>query len=124
MESKIRKIVREQIKTLKEYGNLNSPRHRSRARDFSVSPPSTDENPPEHANQEYYMYLNNLRDSGKINMMGAAPYLAKAFNIDKREARKIGRNEKVTITQGNESKVIKYKKAQPLLEDGWTLSEQ
>ena len=40
------------------------------------------------------------------------------------EARKIGRKEKVTITQGNESKVIKYKKAQPLLEDGWTLSEQ
>ena len=35
---------------------------------------------------------------------------------------KIGRNEKVTITKGSESKVLKYKKAQPLLEDGWTLS--
>ena len=42
----------------------------------------------------------------------------------KREVRKIGRNEKITITKGNKSKVIKYKKAQPLLEDGWTLSEQ
>ncbi len=35
---------------------------------------------------------------------------------------KIGRNEKVTITKGKESKVLKYKKAQPMLEDGWTLS--
>ena len=35
---------------------------------------------------------------------------------------KIGRNEKVTITKGTESKVLKYKKIQPMLEDGWTLS--
>ena len=36
--------------------------------------------------------------------------------------KKMGRNEKVTITKGTESKVLKYKKAQPMLEDGWTLS--
>jgi len=36
--------------------------------------------------------------------------------------KKIGRNEKVTITKGKESKVLKYKKAQSMLEDGWTLS--
>ena len=41
----------------------------------------------------------------------------------KREGKKIGRNEKVTISDGKESKVIKYKKAQPLLEDGWNLVE-
>ena len=35
---------------------------------------------------------------------------------------KIGRNEKVTITKGTESKVLKYKKVQPMLEDGWALS--
>jgi len=35
---------------------------------------------------------------------------------------KIGRNEKVTITKGSESKVLKYKKIAPMLEDGWTLS--
>ena len=35
---------------------------------------------------------------------------------------KIGRNEKVTITKGTESKVLKYKKAQSMLEDGWVLS--
>ena len=37
---------------------------------------------------------------------------------------KIGRNEKVTITDGTETKVIKYKKAKPLLESGgWELSK-
>ena len=36
---------------------------------------------------------------------------------------KIGRNEKVLIASGVESKVMKYKKALPLLEKGWTLVE-
>jgi peptide deformylase len=37
---------------------------------------------------------------------------------------KIGRNEKVTITDGTDTKVIKYKKALPLIEDGgWKLSD-
>ena len=40
----------------------------------------------------------------------------------KNAPQKIGRNEKVTITKGSESKVMKYKKVQPMLEDGWTLS--
>ena len=38
--------------------------------------------------------------------------------------KKIGRNEKVVITKGTESKTLKYKKAEQLLEDGWVLSEQ
>jgi len=42
----------------------------------------------------------------------------------KREGKKIGRNDKVTIEKGTESKVLKYKKAQPMLEDGWTLVGQ
>ena len=40
----------------------------------------------------------------------------------KRVSKKIGRNEKVMITKGSESKTIKYKKAEPMLEDGWVLS--
>lgn len=36
--------------------------------------------------------------------------------------KKIGRNEKVTITKGTESKVLKYKKVQPMLKAGWVLS--
>ena len=34
-----------------------------------------------------------------------------------------GRNEKVTITDGKETKVIKYKKALSLFESGWNMSE-
>ena len=36
-----------------------------------------------------------------------------------RNERKIGRNEKVTIQKGEETQVIKYKKATPFLDDGW-----
>jgi peptide deformylase len=34
---------------------------------------------------------------------------------------KIGRNEKVTITDGTETKTLKYKKAESLLESNWEL---
>ena len=34
----------------------------------------------------------------------------------------IGRNDKVTITKGSESKSVKYKKAVTLLDAGWNLS--
>ena len=40
-----------------------------------------------------------------------------------RKNEKIGRNQKVTIQKNNESKTLKFKKAQPLLEDGWELLE-
>ena len=36
---------------------------------------------------------------------------------------KIGRNQKVVISNGSDSKTIKYKKAHQLVEDGWTLQE-
>ena len=38
--------------------------------------------------------------------------------------RKIGRNERVTITKGGETKIIKWKKAQDLIQsEGWSLKE-
>lgn len=38
--------------------------------------------------------------------------------------KKIGRNEKVTITDGSQTKIIKYKKAKPLIDSGdWEMSE-
>jgi len=41
--------------------------------------------------QEHQMfdYLNSLRLSGETNMFGATPYLAKEFNIEPKEARKV-----------------------------------
>ena len=37
--------------------------------------------------------------------------------------KKVGRNQKVLIAYGSDSKVVKYKKAIPLLENVWTLVE-
>lgn len=36
--------------------------------------------------REEFLFLNRLRESGATNMFGASPYLAKAFDLDKREA--------------------------------------
>jgi hypothetical protein len=39
---------------------------------------------------DYFEYLDNLRESGKTNMMfGAAPYLANHFHLEIKEARSI-----------------------------------
>lgn len=39
--------------------------------------------------QEYYSYLDTLRELGVTNMFGAGQYLEKAFNLKPREARDI-----------------------------------
>ena len=38
---------------------------------------------------EYYVYLEDLRQSGVTNMFGAAPYLQEEFDLSKKEAREI-----------------------------------
>ena len=38
---------------------------------------------------EYYVYLENLRQSGVTNMFGAGPYLQKAYGLNPREALKV-----------------------------------
>ena len=38
---------------------------------------------------EYFSYLEDLRDSGITNMFGAAPYLQDSFGLTKDEARKV-----------------------------------
>jgi hypothetical protein len=39
--------------------------------------------------KQYKEFLDKLRDSGKVNMFGAGPYIQKEFRVDKREAGKI-----------------------------------
>ena len=36
---------------------------------------------------------------------------------------KIGRNQRVTLTKGSQTKTLKYKKAESLMEDGWVLAK-
>jgi hypothetical protein len=38
---------------------------------------------------EYFAYLNVLRESGVTNMFGAAPYLQREFGLSKHEARDV-----------------------------------
>jgi preprotein translocase subunit SecA len=46
-----------------------------------------------------------------------------AKNIPYRAPKKLGRNEKVMITDGKETKELKWKKAQPLVENGdWEMA--
>ena len=40
-------------------------------------------------NQEYFDFLVDLRDSGAINMFGAAPCLSAEFGLDKHEAKQV-----------------------------------
>lgn len=38
---------------------------------------------------KYWIYLENLRQSGVTNMFGAGPYLQAEFDLTEREAREI-----------------------------------
>ena len=40
-------------------------------------------------NQNYFRFLNSLRDTGVTNMFGAAPYLVEVFGVSRTEAREI-----------------------------------
>ena len=45
--------------------------------------------PQQTEKTEHYAYLDVLRETGAINMLAAAPYLADEFDLDKYEARKV-----------------------------------
>ena len=50
----------------------------------------TEEEPrPEFVTDEHLRFLDALRESGKTNMFGAAPYIADLFEIPMQQARKI-----------------------------------
>ena len=54
--------------------------------------------------QQYFNYLNVLRDSGVTNMFGAPAYLVDEFNLSKYEARTITQEWMATFAQREESK--------------------
>ena len=43
----------------------------------------------EYEFEEYFEYLDQLRESGVTNMFGATPYLIEEFGVDKSTARRI-----------------------------------
>ena len=44
---------------------------------------------PEFVTDAHLEFLDELRESGEINMFGAAPYLTDIFDLSKQEARKV-----------------------------------
>lgn len=49
----------------------------------------SNEQVPEGYDEDVKEYLDELRDGGSINMMGAAPYLQAKFGFEKRQARDV-----------------------------------
>jgi len=45
-------------------------------------------NKPEGMTQEHFEYLDDLRDSGRTNMFGAAAYLEDEMDVPRMDARK------------------------------------
>jgi len=39
--------------------------------------------------EKYFIFLDNIRETGKINMLGAAPYLQEAFQLNRYDAKEI-----------------------------------
>jgi hypothetical protein len=39
--------------------------------------------------EKYFIFLDNIRETGKINMLGAAPYLQEAFDLSRYDAKEI-----------------------------------
>ena len=45
-----------------------------------------DSQKPDKYTGEHLKFLDNLRESGKINMLGAVPYLQRAFKLERKAA--------------------------------------
>jgi len=45
------------------------------------------ENVKDYLREDVFQYLDVLRETGIVNMFGAAPYVAEAFDLDDKEAR-------------------------------------
>ena len=55
---------------------------------------------------EYYVYLEELRQSGETNMFGASPYLESVFGLSRREAIKVLSNWMENYNELLDKKII------------------
>jgi len=58
----------------------------------------------------YFKFLDALRESGATNMLGAGPYIMKAFEIPEGDARKILMAWMRTFGDGTESAEVRAEK--------------
>ena len=59
----------------------------------------------------------------EIDHLDGKTILDRKYTPETLRVEKIGRNQKVVISDGSEEKIIKYKKAEKLINEGWTLQE-
>lgn len=57
--------------------------------------------------QEVFVYLNDLRDSGFTNMFGASSYIENDFDIDIKDARKLLSTWMNNFNESGDYKTIK-----------------
>ena len=59
----------------------------------------------------------------EIDHLDGKTILDRKYTPETLRVEKIGRNQKVVVSDGSEAKIIKYKKAEKLINEGWTLQE-
>jgi preprotein translocase subunit SecA len=62
-------------------------------------------------------------DALQKGVVQPAPESVITLTANDHEMKELGRNDKVTITNGQETREMKFKKAEPLLKQGWKLVE-
>ena len=74
--------------------------------------------------------LNAPKPESPLQQQGAPPFMNQSKPIIPNQKKqpivvdkKIGRNDKIVIKKGNETKTIKFKKAESLLKEGWQIIE-
>lgn len=67
------------------------------------------------------MVENQAQSVSTRSQAGSTPAPATTDKPTTSDGEKIGRNDRVKIRRGDETKVLKYKKAEPYLSDGWEL---
>ena len=53
--------------------------------------------------EEVNLFLDDLRESGEINMFGAAPYVEREFGVSRYDARDLVKNWMQTFTERHPS---------------------
>ena len=77
---------------------------------------------PEHEEDENGM-LECICVQHEIDHLDGKTILDRRYIPETLRVEKIGRNQKVKISKGSDEQTLKYKKAEPLLETGWSLQE-
>jgi len=58
------------------------------------------------SDDEYFTYLDELRESGETNMFGAASYLTEEFNLDRTKAREVLKKWMDTFKERNPKEIV------------------